>query len=110
MPVNVEAVRAEALFVSPLQSSDQPKPDQVLRAVATALRRFGARGCAVRVAGEFGEHPETAVSRMEWALNVIRTVYPAPVDPAALRPEPALCPEPALRPEPAPQQPLALAG
>lgn len=98
MPVSVEAVRAEALFVSPLQSSDQPRPDQVLRAVAASLRRFGARGCAVRVAGEFGEHPETAVSRMEWALAMIRTVYPAPASPAAL------CLEPVQ------QQPLALAG
>jgi hypothetical protein len=87
MTVNVEAVRAEALFVSPLQSSEQPAPDEVLRAVATTLRRFGMRGCAVRVAGEFGEHPETAVNRMEWALMMIRTAYPAPVRSAAQRPE-----------------------
>ncbi|GAA1795120.1 hypothetical protein [Planosporangium flavigriseum] len=96
MTVNVEAVRAEALFVSSLQLSDRPAPDEVLRAVATTLRRFGMRGCAVRVAGEFGEHPETAVGRMEWALEMIRTAYPTPAKPAALRPS-----------QP---QPLALAG
>jgi hypothetical protein len=98
MTVNVEAVRAEALFASSLQSSDQPAPDEVLRAVATTLRRLGMRGCAVRVAGEFGEHPETAVSRMEWALMMIRAVYPTPAKPDAQRPERSL------------PQPLALAG
>jgi hypothetical protein len=99
MPTNVEAVRAEALFVSPLQSSERPAPDQVLRAVATTLRRFGMRGCAVRVAGEFGEHPETAVSRMTWALATIRVVYPTPARPAAQYPS-----------QPHLLRPLALAG
>jgi hypothetical protein len=82
---NVEAVRAEALFASSLQSSQQPAPDEILRAVATTLRRFGMRGCAVRVAGEFGERPETAVNRMTWALEMIRNVYPTPAKPVAQR-------------------------
>lgn len=43
-----EAVRAEALFVSTLQPSGSPSPDQVRRAVATTLRRLGVRGCAAR--------------------------------------------------------------
>ncbi|MGC9670446.1 hypothetical protein ACNTMW_28365 [Planosporangium sp. 12N6] len=83
---NVEAVRAEALFTSPLQSSDQPAADEVLRAVAATLRRFGMRGCAARVAAEFGEHPEIAVPRMTWALEMIRTVYPTPAKPAVQYP------------------------
>ncbi|GII22941.1 hypothetical protein [Planosporangium mesophilum] len=94
MVTSVESVRAEALFASPLQSSDQPAAPEVLRAVATTLRRFGSRGCAARVAGEFGEHPDTAVHRMTWALEMIRSVYPTPAQPDA-------------QPEP---QPLALAG
>ena len=73
-----EAVRAEALFVSALQPSGSPSPDQVRRAVATTLRRLGIRGCAAQVAGEFGDHPDTAVTRMSWALTTITTVYPAP--------------------------------
>jgi hypothetical protein len=43
--------------------------------VAT-LRRLGIRGCAAQMAGEFGNHPDTALSRMAWALATIRTVYP----------------------------------
>ena len=73
-----EAVRAEALFLSTLQPSASPSPDQIRRAVTTTLRRLGISGCAARVAGEFGDHPDTAVARMSWALATIGTVYPAP--------------------------------
>ena len=78
MPGAFEAVRAEALFVSALQPSGSPSPDQIRRAVAATLQRLGVRGCAARVAGEFGDHPDTAVARMSWALATITTVYPAP--------------------------------
>src|SRR5271156_6795474 len=74
-----EAVRAEALFASPLQPSGPPSPDQIRRAVTMTLQRLGARGCAAQAAGEFGDHPDTAVVRMRWALATINTVYPAPL-------------------------------
>ena len=70
-----EAVRAEALFLSCLQSSESPGREQVRAAIADTLRRFGTRGCAAQVAGEFGDHPETAVCRMRWALATVRSVY-----------------------------------
>jgi hypothetical protein len=35
--------------------------------VAETVRGFGSRGCAARVAQEFGDHPETAAARMRWA-------------------------------------------
>jgi hypothetical protein len=41
------------------------------------LQRLGVRGCAAQVAGEFGDHPDTAVTRMSWALATVNTVYPA---------------------------------
>jgi hypothetical protein len=85
MPGLLETVRAEALFASALQSSGSPSPDQVRRAVATTLRRRGVGGCAAQMAGEFGDHPDTAVARMSWALATIRTVYPVPTTPAAKR-------------------------
>jgi hypothetical protein len=77
-PGTFEAVRAEALFVSTLQPSGSPSPDQIRHAVATTLQRIGVRGCAAQVAGEFGDHPDSAVARMSWALATINTVYPAP--------------------------------
>jgi hypothetical protein len=73
-----EAVRAEALFASTLQPSGSPSPHQVRHAVTATLRRLGSRGCAAQVAVEFGDHPDTAVPRMNWALATIKTVYPAP--------------------------------
>ena len=76
MPNSFDAVRAEALFVSTLQCSDVPAAEQVRRAVATTLRQRGIQGCAAQVAGEFGDHPDTAVNRMRWALATVRSVYP----------------------------------
>jgi hypothetical protein len=78
MPGTFEAVRADALFVSALQPSGSPSPDQVRHAVASMLRRLGPGGCAAKMAGEFGDHPDTAAARMSWALATVHTVYPAP--------------------------------
>jgi hypothetical protein len=83
-----EAARAWALFASTLQPSGSPSPSQIRRAVTTTLQRLGVRGCAARVAGEFGDHPDTAMARMSWALATIQAVYPGPPTAAApdLRP------------------------
>ena len=79
-----EGELAGALFVSGLQRSDEPTAGQVRQAVEAALRAFGCLGCAARVAQEFGDHPETAASRMRWARTVTRVAfaYPPP-EPAA---------------------------
>lgn len=68
--LSISAVRADALFVSTLQRSEEPTAGQVRQAVATAVRTFGRRGCAERVAQEFGDHPETAGPRMRWARRM----------------------------------------
>ena len=68
--LSISEVRADALFVSSLQRSDQPSTGQVRQAVATAIREFGGRGCIGLVAQEFGEHPDLAVLRMRWALRL----------------------------------------
>ena len=80
-PDRLEAVRAAALFVSTLQSSGSPSADQIRRAVVTTLQRLGVPCCAAEVASEFGDHPDTAVARMSWALATINMVYPAPSTP-----------------------------
>jgi hypothetical protein len=67
---SISAVRADALFVSTLQQSEVPSATQVREAIAGAVRRFGGRGCAERVAQEFGDHPDIAAARMRWARQV----------------------------------------
>jgi hypothetical protein len=69
--LSISTVRADALFVSALQRSEQPSATQVRQAIATAIREFGAQGCAARVAQAYGEHPETAVPRMRWARALV---------------------------------------
>jgi hypothetical protein len=71
-------LRAEALFASPLQRSDNPSGGVVRAAVESAIDRYGSVGCAALVAGEFGEHPDTARSRMRWALDVVDGCFPQP--------------------------------
>src|ERR1700739_1162485 len=69
--LSISTARADALFVSALQRSEDPSAAQVQQAIAAAIRAFGARGCAARVAQAYGEHPETAVPRMRWARAVV---------------------------------------
>ena len=71
------AVWADAVFASVLQRSDGPSADQVRQAVVAAVRAYGRRGCAERVAQEFGDHPETAVARMRWARGVVGELFAA---------------------------------
>ena len=74
-PQVLKNVRAEALFVSDVQSAECFDIKYVRTAVMRTVRRHGPRGCAELVAHEFGEHPETAVSRMSWVLNAVRAAY-----------------------------------
>jgi hypothetical protein len=62
--------RREALFVSALQPSDGPTVDEIAVAIVSAMHRFGAGGCAARMAEEFGNHPEAAAARMRWARQL----------------------------------------
>ncbi len=68
--LSIGACQADAVFVSGLQRRDEPSAGQVRQAVVAAIRAFGSSGCAGRVAQEFGDHPETAASRMRWARAV----------------------------------------
>ena len=78
---SMSAARADALFASTLQRSDQPSAVQVKQAIAAATRAFGDLGCAARVAQEYGEHPETAARRMRWARTAVAGVFGSPSDP-----------------------------
>jgi hypothetical protein len=70
------ATRAEALFTSDLPTGTCPTRGEVNAAVRRAVHAHGGtRGCATALAGEYGEHPETAIPRMRWALAVIHAHY-----------------------------------
>ena len=83
--LNVNTVRCEALFVSALQRSDSPTQAEVQQAIRRAVRDLGSRGCAARVAQEFGDHPETAVERMRWARRLVTASDTLADQPAAVR-------------------------
>jgi len=71
----ISAAQADALFVSALQRSEEPSGRQVRQAIAAALGQLGDRGCAERVAQEFGEHPDLAVARMRWARRTVAGAF-----------------------------------
>lgn len=70
--LNVNDARCAALFASGLQRSDAPTSEAVAEAVSRAIRQFGVRGCAGRMAQEFGDHPEAATDRMRWIRELVR--------------------------------------
>ncbi len=73
--LSVGGARADALFASALQRSDEPSAAQVRQAVAAAIRAFGTRGCAARVAQAYGEQPEAAAARMRWARAAVTGAF-----------------------------------
>ena len=68
---DMNGVRCQALFSSGLQPSDAPTAEMAATAISRAVQQFGIRGCAGRMAQEFGDHPDTAVKRMRWVRQLI---------------------------------------
>jgi hypothetical protein len=73
--LNVNDARCEALFASGLQRSDAPTPEMAAEAIGRTVRRLGIRGCASRMAQEFGDHPEAAAERMRWVRQLASELY-----------------------------------
>ena len=73
-----DSSRYEALFASALQRSDTPTSDVVAEAITRTVRQFGTRGCARRMAQEFGDHPEAAAERMRWVRQLITQIPALP--------------------------------
>ena len=98
--LSIDTARADALFASALQISDEPSAVQVKQAIDVATSTLGDLGCVARVAHEFGEHPETAVTRMRWARAEVAGVFGGPPSApvyAARHARPAgACPAPRL--------------
>jgi hypothetical protein len=75
--LSTDDVRTEALFVSHVQRSQEPTPEIIRAAVTATVDRLGAGGCAALVAQEFGEHPDCAMGRMQWARRAVRSAFQA---------------------------------
>ena len=69
--LNVNETRYAALFVSGLQRSDAPTGEAAAEAVSRVVQQLGVRGCAGRMAQEFGDHPEAAMARMRWIRQLV---------------------------------------
>jgi len=81
--LSISAVRADALFASALQPSAEPSVMQIRQAIAEAIGRYGGRGCSARVAQAYGDHPDTAATRMRWARTTVTATF------GGSRPQPA---------------------
>ena len=66
LATTMDSTQCEALFASELQRSDAPTAGSVTEAISRTVRRLGTRGCAGRMAQEFGDHPQAAAERMRW--------------------------------------------
>jgi hypothetical protein len=69
------SILCEALFASHLQSSQRPSADDVRAAIDITLRALGVGQCTAWVAQEFGDHPETAITRMRWATDAVAAAH-----------------------------------
>jgi hypothetical protein len=67
----MNGARCQAVFSSGLQPSGAPTADMVATAISRAVQQFGIRGCAGRMAQEFGDHPDLASRRMRWIRQLI---------------------------------------
>ena len=67
---NLNDAWCEALFASGLQPSDAPTAQMAAAAINRTLHQLGVRGCAGRMAQEFGDHPDAAARRMRWVRGL----------------------------------------
>jgi hypothetical protein len=68
--LHLNDARCEALFASGLQPSDAPTAEMAAQAIDSTVRQLGEGGRAGRLAQEFGDHPDTAATRMRWARRL----------------------------------------
>jgi hypothetical protein len=68
---------AQLLFACPAQPSDHLTPTQIRTALSAQFRRCGgdlASGLAA-IAQEAGDHPDSYVARMRWAIQSVDRAY-----------------------------------
>jgi hypothetical protein len=69
--LTADSARCQAVFASGLQRSDRSAADGVAEAIRATVARFGIGGCALRMAQEFGDHPEAAAERLRWVRSLL---------------------------------------
>ena len=70
--LNLTVARAEALFASTLSAAEPHDRAELKAAIAAAVRDYnGVRGCAAVMAEAYGERPEWAAERMQWARAAV---------------------------------------
>jgi len=74
IPPEMTTALCEALFASSLQGSEGVTADVAAAAISRAVERLGPAGCACRMAQEFGDHPEEARARMQWARRILSEI------------------------------------
>ena len=75
---------AAAVFASALPTGSRPSDATLDASIDAALQAWGGpAGCVAVLAVAYGDYPETAATRMRWALSVVMTAHGVP------RPEPA---------------------
>jgi hypothetical protein len=68
---------AQLLFTCPVQPSDDPTPTEIRMALAAQFRRCGGdliTGQAT-IAQEAGDHPDSYVARIRWAIQSVDRAY-----------------------------------
>jgi hypothetical protein len=70
--------RAEALAVSQVSAQAEIDRETCDAAIRAAVRAHGVRGCAARLAYEYGRDPDVVVRRMRWATSTVAALYGAP--------------------------------
>lgn len=76
MSLDVAAVRAECLFLAPVEHHTVLDRAQTDALIAAQIRAHGGvQGCAADFAEEWGHHPVESAARMNWALYVVRELY-----------------------------------
>jgi|SRR5580704_1220309 hypothetical protein len=68
---------AHLLFACPVQPSQHPSPAAIRKAVAAQFHRCGGEVAASlgEVAQEAGDHPDSYVLRMRWAIRSVTGAY-----------------------------------
>ncbi len=72
--LDINDARCEALFASGLRQSDTPTAAELAEIISATVRQYGVRGCACRMAQDFGENPEAAAARMRWVRQLVAEV------------------------------------